>query len=55
MLSHLWGKAHDWMKDYAGLSKTDKELAKRYLNGQQKQADNSVVEEWVPLGETSGN
>lgn len=52
LLSHLRRKAHDWIKDYSGLSKEDIAVANRFLNGER---DSPVVEYRLPLTEVSGN
>ena len=55
MLSHLRRKAHDWIKDYTGLSEEDAVLCQRMLSRQLLQSNSPVVEEQMPLGEISGN
>lgn len=54
MLAHLRRKAHDWMKDYTGLSGADAARCQKQLAHQQ-QKSSSPIEEREPLGEVSGN
>ena len=55
MLSHLRRKAHDWMKDYAGLSVENITAANRFQNGQREFAETPEPSERGVLEEISGN
>ena len=55
MLSHLRRKAHDWIKDYAGLSVENITAANRFQNGQREFAETPEPSERGVLEEISGN